>query len=179
MSKIGCKHMIFQKDSSTQTPNAGIWLAGLVEANLTLTNATGEIYADNIQWEQDTQFASGELATEIADLTLEKQAELFGHTLSNGELIKKTSDAAPTGKVGYVRTLSRRGVGQIHQAIIFNKAKASEASDNVTTKGSSIDYQTNPVSFNISSADSGEWCTVKEFETEDAAMTYIDTQLNV
>lgn len=170
--------MIFQPDSATTTPNAGIWLAGLVEANLTLTNATGEIYADNIQWEQDTQFASGELACEIADLTLEKQGTLFGHTVADGVMTKKTSDVAPTGKVGYVRTLSRRNVGQIHQAIIFNKAKASESADNVTTKGSSIDYQTNPVSFNISSADSGEWCTVKEFDTEATAITYLDTQLN-
>ena len=39
MSKIGCKHMIFLPEEES----AGIWLAGLVEANLTLSNATGAI----------------------------------------------------------------------------------------------------------------------------------------
>lgn len=173
MSKIGCKHMIFKPDSDT----AGMWLAGLVEANLTITNATGELYADDIQWEQDEQFASGSLATEIADLTLEKQGKLFGHTYSaEGGLVKNVSDVAPSGKLGYVRTLSRRGVGRVYQGIVFTKAKPAEQNDNVSTKGSSIEYQTNPVTFNISSEDSGQWNTTKEFDTEAAAIAYIDEQ---
>lgn len=173
MSKIGCKHMIFKPENA----EAGIWLAGLVEANLTLTNATGELYADNIQWEQDEQFASGQLATEIADLTLEKQGTIFGHTYSSeGGLVKNSNDLAPYGKLGYVRTLSRRGVGRVYQGVIFNRAKASEGNDNVSTKGSSIDYQTNPVTFNISPEDSGAWNATKEFATEADAITYVDTQ---
>lgn len=179
MSKIGCKHLIFQPAQTGETPNAGIWLAGLVEANLTITNATGELYADDIQWEQDEQFASGSLATEIADLTLEKQATLFGHTYSaETGLVKNVSDASPYGKVGYVRTLTRRGTGRVYQAVIFTRAKPAEQNDNVTTKGSSIDYQTNPVNFNISAEDSGQWNATKEFDTEAAAISYIDTQLS-
>lgn len=173
MSKIGCKHMIFKPTSGT-----AIWLSGLVEANLTLSNATGEIYADNIQWEHEEQFASGTLATEIADLTLEKQGTLFGHTISDGVLTKKADDSSPEGLLGYVRTLSRRGIGQIHQAVIFKKAKPSESADNVSTKGSSIEYQTHPVSFNISANDSNEWVTMKEFDTESAAISYVDTALS-
>lgn len=179
MSKIGCKHMIFQPEQTGETANAGIWLAGLVEANLTLTNASGEIYADNIQWEQEEQFASGSLATEIADLTLDKQATMFGHAYSAEDgLVKNANDTSPYGKLGYVRTLSRRGVGRIHQAVVFDRAKASESADNVSTKGSSIDYQTNPVTFNISALDNGDWVTLKEFDTEAAAISFVDTECN-
>ena len=178
MSKIGCKHMVFQPASSDpQTPNAGIWLAGLVEANLTLTNASGELYADNIRWESEDQFASGSLAAEIADLTLDKQGTLFGHTYSAQDgLTKNASDSSPYGKLGYVRTLSRRGVGKVHQAVIFVRSKPVEQNDSVSTKGSSIEYQTNPVTFNIDAQDDGEWVTVKEFDTEDAAISYVDTE---
>lgn len=174
MSKIGCKHMIFKPDTNGST---GLWLAGLVEANLTLTNASGELYADNIRWENEEQFASGSLATEIADLTLDKQATIFGHTYSaeNG-LVKNANDSSPYGKLGYVRTLSRRGVGRIHQAVIFERAKAAESADSVSTKGSSIEYQTNPVTFSIDANDAGKWVTMKEFETEEAAITYVDTE---
>lgn len=181
MSKIGCKHMVFQPASSDpQTPNAGIWLAGLVEANLTITNATGEIYADDIQWEQDEQFASGSLATEIADLTLEKQGILFGHTYSAQDgLVKNVADTSPYGKLGYVRTLSRRGVGRVYQGVIFVRAKPAEQNDSVSTKGSSIEYQTNPVNFNISSDDNGQWNATKEFTTEAEAISYVDTECNL
>lgn len=163
--------MIFKPADDT-----AIWLAGLVEANLTLTNASGEIYADNIQWEQEEQFASGSLATEIADLTLEKQATLFGHTVSDGVLTKNANDSSPKGKLGYVRTLSRRNVGRVHQAVIFEQAKAAESADNVTTKGSSIEYQTNPVTFNISATDEGDWVSLKEFDDEEDAVAYVDTE---
>lgn len=180
MSKIGCKHMIFQPASADpQTPNQGIWLAGLVEANLTITNATGEIYADDIQWEQDEQFASGSLATEIADLTLDKQGTLFGHTYSEANgLVKNVSDTSPYGKLGYVRTLSRRGVGRVYQGVIFVRAKPAEQNDNVSTKGSSIEYQTNPVNFNISADDNGQWNATKEFATEADAIAYVDKECN-
>lgn len=173
MSKIGCKHMIFKPDTTGAT---GLWLAGLVEANLTLTNASGELYADNIRWENEEQFASGSLATEIADLTLDKQATLFGHTYSASDgLVKNADDSSPYGKLGYVRTLSRRGVGRIHQAIVFNRAKAAESADSVSTKGASIEYQTNPVTFSIDADNDGDWVTMKEFDDEEDAISYVDT----
>lgn len=178
MSKIGCKHMCFKPEGG----ETGFELAGLVEANLTINTASGELYADDIRWEHEEQFASGSLATEIADLTLQKQADLFGHTYTSGtnKLEKKAGDSAPYGVLGYVRTISRRGVAnKIYQAVVFNKAKASEGADNAQTKGSSIEYQTNAVTFGIDADDNGLWNSTTEHDTEAAAIAAVNTACGI
>ena len=67
-------------------------------------------------------------------------------------------------------------MGKVHQAVIFVRSKPVEQNDSVSTKGSSIEYQTNPVSFNIDAQDDGQWVKVKEFDTEEAAISYVDTE---
>lgn len=177
MSKIGCEHMCFKPEDAA----AGIELAGLVEANLTLNTASGELYADNIRWEHDEQFVSGSLASEIADLGLDKQATLFGHTYTANtkKLEKNANDSAPYGVLGFVRTLSVRGVGKVYQAVVFNRAKAAEGDDSVQTKGSSIEYQTNPVTFGIDADDNGKWNETTEFTTKAEAITAVNTACSI
>lgn len=177
MSKIGCEHMCFKPDDV----NAGIELAGLVEANLTLNTASGELYADNIRWEHDEQFVSGSLASEIADLGLDKQAVLFGHTYTEAtkKLVKNANDSSPYGTLGFVRTLSVRGVGKVYQAVVFNRAKAAEGDDSVQTKGSSIEYQTNPVTFGIDTDNDGKWNETTEFTTKTEAINAVNTACGI
>lgn len=181
MAKIGCKHLCFCKSGES----TGTHLAGLVEANLTITNATGELYADNILWLSDSEFASGELAADIADLTLEQEALLFGATYTSGSktLEAKAADTPAAGILGFVRSIVRRnasGVGEKkYQSVVFPNVKPARGSENASTKGSSIEYQTNPVTFTIMADANNKWKIVKEHDSEIAAIGEVNTQCGV
>ena len=80
MAEFGAKYPCFCKKDA----NAGVVLGKLVVANLTVTLASGELYADDGLDEQASEFASGSIAMETNDLTDDNASEIYGCTVSEG-----------------------------------------------------------------------------------------------
>ena len=91
MAAIGLKYMAWapmasEPDDAAPAYGTGIVLGRAVSTNLTITNAEGELYADDMLAEYVSEFASGELAAEVDNIAVENQAKLYGATYADGEM---------------------------------------------------------------------------------------------
>ena len=78
--------MASEPDDAAPAYGTGIVLGRAVSTNLTITNAEGELYADDMLAEYVSEFASGELAAEVDNIAVENQAKLYGATYADGEM---------------------------------------------------------------------------------------------
>lgn len=177
-----------QPDAALPTYAAAsvITLGKLVKADLSVTNASGELYADDALAERVDMFASGSLALETDDMTDENAAAIYGASVddSTDETTYKDSDNAPYGGITYYKVLMRNGV-KIYKGVFHPLVKAALGNDNAATKGNSITFGTTSTTFTVFRCNSAAWRVTKEFtgataEAEciawcDAKIGYVET----
>lgn len=148
----------------TYTETDIVTLGKLVKADLSVTNASGELYADDSLAERVDMFASGSLALETDDMTDEKAAAIYGASIDaeTEETTYKDSDNAPYGGVAYYKVLMRNGV-KIYKGVFLPLVKAALGNDNAATKGNSITFGTTATAFTVFRCNSGAWRLTKEF----------------
>lgn len=174
MAEFGAKYPCFKKDNAS----AGVVLGKLVAANLTVTLASGELYADDALDEQLSEFASGSLAMETNDLTDDNAAEIFGCNVSEGVVTYNVGDTAPSGCLAYYKSLLRNKT-KYYKAIFYPCVRAALGNDNAQTKGSSIQFSTAQTTFTVMADDNGDWRKMKTFDTEAAAKAWVETQCSI
>lgn len=184
MAKMGMKYYVWAKmltepANAKPTYNAGKVMGKMVSLNVTISNSEGELYADDMLAEYASEFASAEMTTEVDNIPLADQAEMYGAEYTeDGALNHYGDDTPPYGAVGGLQVLMVGGVRKF-RVWIYWKAKAVMPDFDGTTKGSSISFGTEPLRSRIMAPNYGPWYTAKEFATEDAAQAYLYTQLNV
>lgn len=185
MAKIGTGHLAFapyeSAGNATTAPTyaTGVALSKLASANLTLSYAEGEYYADDEVAEEAREFLRGDLETEIDRLEPDKAVVVFGSTYNEETgLVDKTSDNAPFGGLAYYQTLMQDGV-KSYRVRHYLKARGVLNTDNSTSKGSSITFAGENLSFRVYPAENGEWRITKYFDTLAEAVSYIDTTMKV
>lgn len=183
MAKLGLKYaawakMVTEPASAVPTYDAGIVLGKAVSTNLAVKNIEGELYADDMLAEYKSEFSSADLTLEVDNISLANQAKLYGATYANDEMTHSVSDAPPYGGIGGYQVLQINNVIK-YRAWFFPKARASVPDWSGTTKGNSISFGTQPLALKVMSPNYGPWYYVKEFTTEAAAQSYIDTKLGV
>lgn len=89
-----------------------VTIGKLVKADLTVTNASGELYGDDALAEKVDMFASGALALETDDKTDEVHAAIHGATRNaeTSEVTDSDGDVAPRGGFVYYKVIIRQGV---------------------------------------------------------------------
>ncbi len=175
MAKFGAKYPCFCVSGEDE----GVVLGKLVSANLTVNLASGELYADDVMAEQASEFASGSIAMETDDMTDAVAAEIYGATVSDGAVLYKSDDAAPTGGLAYYKVLMRGGV-RSWQGYYYPRAKAAVGNDNAQTKGSSITFSTTSTTFTVMpDEDTGEWRETQSFDTEAAAIAWVNDKAKI
>lgn len=183
MASIGLAYPAWAKitaETSAALPTyaSGITLGAAVKADLTITNAAGQLYADNQLSEDVSEFASGAIALETDNLTLPTQAAIFGAALVNDELGFGADDVAPFGGFGYYQVLMINGVKK-YRAFYYPKVKAKFETETAATKGSAITFGNAAITMTVVKPKFGKWRYVKEFATEEAAKAYVDSKLSV
>lgn len=183
MASMGLKYMAWadiagETTTAVPTYNAGLVLGKAVSVNVSVSNAEGEVYADDALAEYISEFSSGELTAEVDNISLENQAKLYGATYASDEFTLEPTDSAPHGGVGGIQVLLVSNVRKF-RAWFFPKVRASMPDWDAATKGSSISFGTQPIKMKIMAPAYGPWYYVKEFTTEAAAKAYIDTKLGV
>lgn len=171
MAKFGLKYPCFKPHGES----TGVVLGKAVAANLTITNAEGEIFADDALAESESRFASGSLATELDDMTDAVASKVYGHTVADGELTANVDDEAPEGVLGYYMAVKRGGV-VYYIARAYQRAQAQLGNENSQTRGGSITFQTTNTTFKIKPDDNGDWKMQKTFTTEAAARAWVNTK---
>lgn len=184
MAQIGLKYMAWaemldEPIDAVPTYHPGIVLGRMVSTNLSITNAEGEMYADDQLAEYISEFSSAQWEAQVDNIELYNQAKVYGAKYTeDGELQNFAGDVAPYGGIGGYQQVMVRNVKK-YRAWFFPKGKASIPDESAATRGNSISFGTQPIKMRIASPDYGPWKYTKEFTTEAAAKAYVDTKLNV
>lgn len=142
---IGLRNLVYAKMLTDPAPGQGQatyetpkLIAGAISANINPNASTGTLFADDGPFETATTIGQIEVELNVADLPLEVQAELLGHTYKNGVLIRKAGDVPPWVAIGFK---SLKSNGKFRYTWLA-KGKFNIPEQNNQTKGDSVEFQT-------------------------------------
>lgn len=143
-----------------------------VSCSTSISNNSANLYGDDMIAESDTSYASGTITIGVTDDDDTIFAPLLGHTLTDGEIIKKSEDNAPY--IGCGRIIMKMVNGAYKYKVEFlPKVKFSEPSQDNTTKGESIEFSTPSIEGTILTLKDGTWNRSKTFDTKSEALLYL------
>ena len=182
MASFGAKNPYFapieSEPEGTLTVYKGepVKIGRLVKADLTLTMASGKLYADDELAESAEEFVSGSIAMETDDILDTVASVIYGATVKEKTVVYNTSDNPPPGGLAYYKKLMRHGK-LVFKGLFFPRVKAALGNDAAQTKADSITFGTSTTNFTVSNANNGDWRFTEEFETEDAALAWVKAML--
>lgn len=180
MAKIGLTNFRYAKltEAADGTPSydGAKTPAKAVSCSVSVDNNDAKLFADDTIAESDTSFAGGTVTMGIDEDDLETMAALLGHTITDGEMVRKTTDTAPYVGLGRVVTKMVGGQYQYKVEILY-KVKFSEPSQENTTKGESVEFGTTEIEGTVAALANNEWSIAKQFDSKAAAVTYLETAL--
>jgi phi13 family phage major tail protein len=183
MAKIGLKYPVYSPATETDsaiTYGTGAVLAKAISANIAIENNDVKLYADDVIAEGDTSFSSGTVTIGIDDLYDAAKVALLDYVAGD------TVDVATGAKELSVGTASPAYVGfgfygkvirnkvPYWRAIWLKKVQFSEPSDELKTKGESVEFGTPTLEGTIMMAADGKWKEEATFSTEAGAKAYLD-----
>jgi len=183
MAAFGARYFKFSRIKSEEPgklpaydPDQSITL-GLVKADLTVTYASGDLYADDKMQEKIDEFVSAAIAAETDELKDEDAVILYGSTLNEQkEKVDNSADSAPAGGLGYYKSLMKNRK-KFYRGYYYPKVVASIGNDNAATKSSSITFSTTPITITVMEPDTGDWRYTKEFPTAAEVRAWVDAKL--
>ena len=106
MASFGAKYPRFspiktEPESALPQYEGPVSLGRLVKAELTITMASGKLYADDALAESVDEFSSGSVAMETDDITDESAGKVYGATVTEKKVSYKAGDSAPMGGLAY------------------------------------------------------------------------------
>ncbi len=182
MASFGAKNPYFAPIESEPEGTLPVYkgepvkIGRLVKADLTLTMASGKLYADDELAESAEEFVSGSIAMETDDILDTVASVIYGATVKEKTVVYNTSDNPPPGGLAYYKKLMRHGK-LVFKGLFFPRVKAALGNDAAQTKADSITFGTSTTNFTVSNANNGDWRFTEEFETEDAALAWVKAML--
>lgn len=174
MAGFGANFPCFKPEGKS----SGVVIGKLVNANLTVNMASGDLYADDALAEQISEFSSGSIAMETDDMEDDVAGEVYGCTVTDGEVTYNKDDTAPLGTLGYYKVMMRKGIKK-YKTYIYPQTRAAIGNDNAQTKGNSITFQTTSTAFTVFADDNGDWRKTKTFTTQAEAVSYLKTECGI
>lgn len=177
MAKIGLNNFRFSEltEAADGTPTyAGAKKpAKAISCSVSITSNSAKLYADDALAESDTSFQSGTVTIGLDDENLEMQAEMLGHTYTNGEVVRNANDAAPYVGLGRIVVKMINNVKKYKVEFLY-KVKFSEPSQEESTKGESLEFATGTMEGTVAALANGDWSKAEVFDTQAAALTYLE-----
>lgn len=178
MAKIGLQNFLYGilTEASDGTPSYGVAKkpAKAISCKVDITNNDVKLFADDGLAESDTTFQSGNVTIGIDDEDDIMLADLLGHEIVNGEMIRNADDIAPYVGFGRILTKLVNGVYKYKVEFLY-KVKFSEPSQDNSTKGESVEFGTSELSGIVAKLGNGGWSASKTFSTMAEAKTYLES----
>lgn len=182
MAKIGLKNFLFGilTEATDGTPSYGVAQkpAKAISCSVSISNNEAKLYADDTLAESDTSFQSGTVTLGIDDEDTAIMATLLGHTITDGEMVRNSTDSAPYVGLGRIITKMVGGVYK-YKVEFLNKVKFSEPSQEDNTKGESLEFATSTLEGTVSALANGEWSKTQTFDTMAEAQEYLNGLFSV
>ena len=177
MAKIGLNNfrysVLTEGADGTPTYAGAKKPAKAVSCSVEITNNNATLYADDGLAESDTSFQSGTVAMGIDEEDQTTMAELLGHTVTDGEMVRNADDVAPY--VGFGRIIVKMVGGVYKYKVEFlHKVKFSEPNQEDTTKGENIEFGTSTLNGVVAKLANGDWSKTQTFTTKAEAISYLE-----
>ena len=177
MAKIGLNNLWYSKLTEAQdgTPSydGAKSFGKAVSCNVSISNNSATLYADDALAESDTSFQNGTVTLGVDDDRDATFADVLGHTVdANGKVTRNVNDVAP-----YV-ALSRIIVKMVSNVRLYKvetlyKVKFSEPSQEENTKGESVEFSTPSIEGQVAALANGNRSDSKTFATKAEALADI------
>lgn len=151
-------------------------LGSVAAANVSLTANSLRVYGDNALKISADIFDSATVDLETLLDEMSVQSALFGSTeLSDGSFIDKDTDAAATGLLHFIRELMLADKTHVFRAVCFYKATANLSAfrEDNKTRGGQLEFGNSSIQFTCAVDNTGAWRRTAEFDTIDAAKTWV------
>lgn len=156
MATIGLKNLYAAvlTDEATQTYAAPVKLAPAIEANITPNYETAKLYGDDRQIDQATSLTGIEVEINVADLLPEHYELLMGVTKNaDGVIVDNINDIAPYVALMY-ELPKADGTKKMY---VYYKGKFQPTPTEATTKGESVEFQTQTITGEFLAVENGDW----------------------
>lgn len=178
MAKIGLQNFRFgiltEASDGTATYGAAQMPGKAVSCNVSISNNSAALYADDALAESDTSFQSGTVTMGIDRDDLTTQAAMLGHTINEGNIVRNANDVAPYVGLGRIVTRMVNNV-KSYKVEFLCKVKFGEPSQEDTTKGENVEFATVEIEGTVSALGNGNWSIAQVFDTMEAAQTYLNS----
>ena len=147
MAIIGLRNLVFvalEKDDETGVKYAKELrrLKGARLVNMSPNIAEGQLSGDDQVIESESSVTSLDVSIETANLSLEDEAFLKGHTYKNGVMLENKDDSAPEIAVGFMAPKGSSAGGGFRMIwLTSGSAKASDE-EYATKEGDNIEFKT-------------------------------------
>lgn len=148
----------------------------LVKADLSVTMASGKLYADDALAESVDEFVSGSIAMETDDMTDDVASTVYGAEVVEKEVHYKSGDCAPPGGLSYYKVLKRKGK-TVYKGYFYPRVQAALGNDTAQTKTDSVTFGTTSTTFTVFPCETTDWRITQEFDTEAEVQTWVKNKL--
>lgn len=180
MAKIGLSNFRYSQltEAADGTPSyAGAKTPGhAISCTVDISNNSASLYGDDVLIEADTSFAGGTVTMGIDEDDLETMADLLGHTITNGEMVRNADDTAPYVGLGRIVTKIVNNVMKYKVEFLY-KVKFSEPSAENTTKGENVEFNTTEIEGTVAALKNGDWSVAQTFTDKAEATAYLESLL--
>ena len=186
MAKIGvrypkyCPYTVTQNADGTETETLGTGkvMGKAMGIDTTINADAVDQFADDGIAENTSEFTGGTIKNELNDLIDSAAAEILGSTITDGELISNSDDNAPYMRHGFIVPKVLNNV-KLYRAITYMRVKYAPPSESFNTKGKSIAFGSTTISGTIMRNKDKQWKREKTFDTEAAALAYLNEKMNI
>ena len=153
MAKIGIKGLTYAPFSSGGAGTTVVYSTGavladyMIKADLTEERSEVKFYADDHQIDAENGMTGVSLSLELSNLTDALDKAFLGNTTGTGNELNVTDGDAPFVGVGFIRKERFKGTVTYHGYWIY-KVQFSKDTDSASTKGETLDFQTETLSGN-------------------------------
>lgn len=193
MAFVGMKYCVaapIQTETSGQaiTYGSGVVVGEAIGATINFTRNSGGVYGDDMLIDSDNSVTGGTVEINVVDIRKDAIPVIFSVTKTNGassnpDVYHETGDSSPDIGLGYIRVNRYKGK-YTYYAYWIHKAQLAINNETASTKKESIEWQTTTASGNImgvviDSSGKTVFRDYSQFETEAAAMSWLNTKANV
>ena len=176
MAYVGLRKPIIAKMKEGGGYEEPFRMGKAIGINVTPNYAEGSLNADDVQAEYDKEFNYADVTLNTSTIPMEAHERMFGHKVDETKKNVKFNVEDQQNYVG-MGWISVEKVDGVRSFIgnFLKKVKFSEPSEEYATKGDSIEYKTPSISGRAMGDDNGEWKEISKFDTEAAALEWINT----
>lgn len=168
MAQVGLKDLHFATLTEDSTDNLTYAtpepLVGAINATISPSVNTQEVYADDQLWESVSALGKIDVEIETADLDLTTRAKVLGNKIVDGVLVENKSDIPPHIALGF-KSLKSNGK---YRYVWLLKGIAQPMAEEFSTKKDSIEHKTPKLKLTfMPRLNDGDWKRTADEDSED------------